>query len=285
MKNELQVFTNEQFGKVRVVEIDGEGWLVGKDVVETLGYDLSTNRYGIYISKYVDEEDKLDCNSQSSFGIDYKELGQRGGILINESGLYSLVLNSKLPQAKRFKKWVTSEVLPTLRKTGGYVANDDLFLNTYLPFADETTKLMFKTTLETVRKQNELIKSQQVIIESQVKEIEHKEDMIIDLTKGIDIAEKRQRITQIVRYRAKGNYQERYNLLYREFNAKFHVDVQRRLKNGKENGTIKKSVNVMEYICSEKYLNMTNELYDLCVVVFEADFIELLEEWKDTINK
>ena len=57
------------------------------------------------------------------------------------------------------------------------------------------------------------------------------------------------------------------------------------MKNGKENGTIKKSVNVMEYICSEKYLNMTNELYDLCVVVFEADFIELLEEWKDTINK
>ena len=285
MKNELQVFTNEEFGNVRVVTINGDGWLVGKEVVETLGYDLSTNRYGIYISKYVDEEDKLDCNSQSSFGIDYKELGQRGGILINESGLYSLVLNSKLPQAKRFKKWVTSEVLPTLRKTGGYVANDDLFLNTYLPFADETTKLMFKTTLETVRKQNELIKSQQVIIESQVKEIEHKEDMIIDLTKGIDIAEKRQRITQIVRYRAKGNYQERYNLLYREFNAKFHVDVQRRLKNGKENGTIKKSVNVMEYICSEKYLNMTNELYDLCVVVFEADFIELLEEWKDTINK
>lgn len=135
-----------------------------------------------------------------------------------------------------------------------------------------------KPLLETIDNKNKTIQQQE-------NEIIHKEDMIIDLTKGIDIAEKRQRITQIVRYRAKGNYQERYNLLYREFNAKYHIDVQRRLKNGKENGAIKKSVNLMEYICSDKYLNMTNELYDLCIKIFESDFIELLEEWKDTINK
>lgn len=124
--NELQVFNNEEFGKVRVVEVNGEGWLVGKDIIEALGYDLKTNRYGLYISKYVDEEDKLDCNSQSSFGINYKELGQRGGILINESGLYSLVLESQLPQAKKFRRWVTSEVLPSIRKHGAYMTEDTI---------------------------------------------------------------------------------------------------------------------------------------------------------------
>ena len=296
MENKLTVFTNEQFGKVRGINFEGESWLVGKDVVEALGYN---KKYYDVIKQHCDEDDYIlyDSKTQPQNGAEfnYKELGQRGGYLINESGMYALVFGSELPDAKKFKKWVTSEVLPQIRKTGGMVVEgrEEEFINNYFPsFSEEVKKAMtldlyhrnqeYKKQLET---QNKLIKFQQETIEVQVKEIEHKEDTIIDLTKGINIAEKRQRITQIVRYRAKGNYQERYNLLYREFNAKFHVDVQRRLKNGKENGTIKKSVNVMEYICSEKYLNMTNELYDLCVVVFEADFIELLEEWKDTINK
>ncbi|EJR56555.1 hypothetical protein IIM_00487 [Bacillus cereus VD107] len=83
--------------------------------------------------------------------------GSQEFAVINESGLYSLVLKSRKPQAKSFKKWITSEVLPTIRKTGGYVNNDDLFVNTYLAHADEMTKTLFKSTLETVRKQNEKI--------------------------------------------------------------------------------------------------------------------------------
>lgn len=72
-------------------------------------------------------------------------------------GLYSLILRSRKPEAKAFKRWVTHEVLPTIRKTGGYVADDDMFIETYLPFADDQTKLLFSATLETVRKQNDLI--------------------------------------------------------------------------------------------------------------------------------
>ena len=107
--NGLQIFSNEEFGEIRTVTINGEPWFVGKDVAESLGY-ADPNKA---IAMHVDEEDKLNDKTASS-------LGQRGGWLINESGLYSLILSSKLKSAKRFKHWVTSEVLPSIRKTGQY---------------------------------------------------------------------------------------------------------------------------------------------------------------------
>lgn len=116
------------------------------------------------------------------------------------------------------------------------------------------------------------------------RDLEHTEDVVLSLTSNISLMEKRQRITQIVRYGSK-KYAERYTLLYEEFSKKFHVDVRRRLANAKERGDIKKSVNMMEYICSEKYLNKTNELYDLACKLFEGDFIQLLDEWRDTVSK
>lgn len=93
--------------------IDGEPWFVGKDVAAILGYANPNEA----IQDHVDGEDKLNSKTLLSFALD---LGQRGGWLINEPGLYSLILSSKLPDAKRFKRWVTSEVLPALRKTGTY---------------------------------------------------------------------------------------------------------------------------------------------------------------------
>ena len=112
--NELQIFQNSEFGQVRTIEIDGEPWLVGKDVAVALGY-ADTNKA---IAMHVDDEDKLNDKTALS-------LGQRGGWLINESGLYALVLSSKLPGAKRFRRWVTSEVLPSIRRTGGYALPRD----------------------------------------------------------------------------------------------------------------------------------------------------------------
>lgn len=113
--NELKIFENPAFGKVRVVEQGGEPWFVGKDVAEILGYsDLNKA-----VAMHVDDDDKkLNDKTSPSFG-------QRGTTLINESGLYSLVLSSKLPDAKKFKRWVTSEVLPAIRKTGGYIAGSE----------------------------------------------------------------------------------------------------------------------------------------------------------------
>ena len=106
---ELQIFQNAEFGSVRSTMINGESFFVGKDVAEILGY-ADPNKA---IAMHVDEEDKLNDKTASS-------LGQRGGWLINESGLYSLILSSKLPAAKRFKRWVTSEVLPAIRRHGLY---------------------------------------------------------------------------------------------------------------------------------------------------------------------
>lgn len=109
MANEIKVFSNEEFGKVRVLNIDNEPWFVGRDVAEVLGYSNTRDA----ISKHVDEEDKgvAKCDTPS---------GAQQMTIINESGMYSLILSSKLPNAKKFKRWVTSEVLPAIRKTGSY---------------------------------------------------------------------------------------------------------------------------------------------------------------------
>ena len=107
--NELQVFNNAIFGDVRIILQDNEPWFVAKDVTNILGYQNSSKA----IIDHVDIDDKLNNETLSS-------LGQRGGWLINESGLYSLILSSKLPNAKQFKRWVTGEVLPSLRKYGTY---------------------------------------------------------------------------------------------------------------------------------------------------------------------
>lgn len=108
----VQVFNNEEFGKVRTLEIDGMVYFVGKDVAEVLGYAKARNA----IANHVDDEDKKDAPIQGDLG------GTQMMTIINESGLYSLILSSKLPRAKEFKRWVTSEVLPTIRKHGSYVA-------------------------------------------------------------------------------------------------------------------------------------------------------------------
>ena len=109
MENNIQIFENNEFGKVRTVVINDEPWFVGKDVTSILGYTNASKA----LTDHVDSEDKLNNESLSS-------LGQRGGWLINESGLYGLIISSKLPSAKKFKRWVTSEVLPAIRKTGSY---------------------------------------------------------------------------------------------------------------------------------------------------------------------
>ncbi len=113
MANELQVFENPEFGQVRTVTIDGEPWFVGKDVAVALGYVDTKNA----LKSHVDSEDKQLIQR---WQITTLEIPNRGLTIINESGLYSLILSSKLPSAKKFKRWVTSEILPAVRKTGCY---------------------------------------------------------------------------------------------------------------------------------------------------------------------
>ena len=115
------VFDNADFGEVRTVVIDGEPWFVGKDVAQCLGYTNPSKA----LADHVDDDDKLNNKTLSS-------LGQRGGWLINESGMYALIFGSKLEKAREFKRWVTSEVLPTLRKTGHYEVAEDQSVNQLL---------------------------------------------------------------------------------------------------------------------------------------------------------
>lgn len=108
--NELMIFNNPEFGNIRTMERDGAPWFVGKDVAEALGYSNSRDA----VSTHVDGEDKAT--------VAFHDGSQnRNMVVINESGLYALVLGSKLPTAKKFKRWVTSEVIPSIRKHGGYI--------------------------------------------------------------------------------------------------------------------------------------------------------------------
>lgn len=111
--NDLQIFSNPEFGQVRTVEIDGQPWLVGKDVAVALGYKNTKDA----IDRHVDDEDKR----QNDGVVIHDSIGrEQHPVIINESGLYSLILSSKMPKAKAFKHWVTGEVLPAIRRDGVY---------------------------------------------------------------------------------------------------------------------------------------------------------------------
>lgn len=113
--SELKIFENPAFGQVRIVEREGEPWFVGKDVAQTLGYSNTKDA----LARHVDDEDKR----QEDGVVILDPMGrEQHPTIINESGLYSLVLSSKLPTAKAFKRWITSEVIPSIRKNGGYIA-------------------------------------------------------------------------------------------------------------------------------------------------------------------
>lgn len=134
--NELKIFENPEFGEVRTIERDGEPWFVGKDVAITLGYKDTVNA----LKSHVDTEDKGGWRITTPYGI--QEM-----TIINESGLYSLVLSSKLPTAKTFKRWITSEVIPSIRKHGAYITPDTL----EQMIADPDTTIRLLTTLKEER--------------------------------------------------------------------------------------------------------------------------------------
>lgn len=257
IQNGIEVFENPIFGQIRMVMVDDEPMFCLIDVCRALEIKNATD-----VAKRLDEDELTRLN-----------LGGRAGEsnFITESGLYAVILRSDKPNAKKFRKWVTSEVLPTIRKTGGYVNNDELFISTYLPYADENTKLIFSQTLKTVREQNETIKRQK-------KEIIHKEDVIIGLVDDIDLATKRQRITQIVRFGADGKYQERYSLLYGEFERKYHCNLKSRM----EGCALKPKVrNKMDYI--DREMGMIPQLYEIACKLFENDVEKLKSEWESVV--
>lgn len=155
MENVIQTFVNEEFGAVRTLMKDGQPWFVANDVANALGYSKPRNA----VATHVDEDDALKQGVIDSLGRTQQMT------FINESGFYSLVLASRLPNAKKFKRWVTAEILPTIRKTGGYVGNEDMFVESYLPFADDAVKNLFRLNLITIRQLNEKIKKDEPLVQ------------------------------------------------------------------------------------------------------------------------
>lgn len=146
MKNEIKIFESPEFGRIRTVNDEkGEPWFIGKDVATLLGYSNTRDA----LRKHVDEDDKTTVAIRDT-GSNYQSMT----VIVNESGLYSLILQSKLPRAREFKRWVTSEVLPQIRKTGGYIPldNED----------DEKTILAkaLKILNRTLQQKDELIEAQ-----------------------------------------------------------------------------------------------------------------------------
>lgn len=155
--NGIQIFKNAEFGSVRTADINGVPYFVGKDVAEILGY--SNTRKALL--DHVDEEDKTDgVTIRDSIGR------EQAPVLINESGLYSLILSSKMPNARRFKRWVTSEILPTIRKHGVY-ATDELIANPDLAIAAFTA-------LKEEREKNRLLEQTTAVQKQQIAEMKPK---------------------------------------------------------------------------------------------------------------
>ena len=147
--NNLMVFEGHN---VEVFEWEGKVLFNPKHVAECL--DIKNVNDNI---RKMNEKQVIKLTNSDVGSTDFRKLNNRGENFLTESGVYKLIFKSHKEEAEKFQDWVTDEVLPTIRKTGGYVNNDELFINTYLPFADDTTKSLFKGTLETVRKQNEVI--------------------------------------------------------------------------------------------------------------------------------
>lgn len=153
MENKLKIFESEEFGKIRIVMIDNAPWFVLIDICKIL--QISNSRM---VASRLDENELMSVKLTSG--------GQRRNMtIINESGFYAVILRSDKPHAKAFRCWITSKVLPTIRRTGGFVANEDMFIETYLPFLDEPYRNLFRLQMIAINQLNERIKQDQPLVE------------------------------------------------------------------------------------------------------------------------
>lgn len=260
MNNNLMMFEGND---VEVFELNGHVLFNPKHVAKVLGIkNVNDNLRKMNKSQVVKVKNSEVGNA------DIRKLNNAGENFLTESGVYKLIFTSRKPEAEKFSDWVTDEVLPAIRKTGGYVNDDETFISTYLPFADEQTKLLFSTTLTTVRKQNE-------VIEAQKNEINHKQEVINGLTDDIDVYKKKDVINRICRRRS-GNYANRYKELYKCFKENFHVDLEARCE-----GYNLKQVKQKDKLSVIKYAELfgyIDDLYSCYTKLFEAEIDEVLDQ-------
>lgn len=262
---EVTVFKNlvhPEFGELRTVEIDGEPWFVGKDVAEALGYNNTSKA----IITHVADEDKIIKmlpNSQNG-----KTVGKT--YIINESGLYSLILSSKLPSAKEFKHWVTSEVLPSIRKNGAYIRNQE----NMTPAEIVARGLIAAQNIINEKEKEIAILNGRCGLLTQA--VDDKQDVINAISRNVPAPTKRMMLNRVMRRRSPELAQSRWSYLYARFDEIYHKNVKIRMKNYNAEPGHRKCYSILDFI--EKVLNMLDELYDLAVKLFESDFTQLMQE-------
>ena len=258
--NNLQIFNSEEFGQVEVIVINGEPFIELYSVGQALGYvkiDIKNGKE--YKRIRVDRIDTIVENTE------IEPFAHGGRKYLSEVMLYDFMLESKTSKCKSFKKWITHVVLPTINKTGGYIANEENFIDTYLPFADEPTKLLFKSTLAVITNQNGIISKQK-------SDIDYKSGVIQGLTEDIPLASKRQILNRVVMKCS--NFNDRWKELYFNFEQKYHLKINARMES--YNKTHKSKLrSKLEYI---EEIGMIDELYSIACKLYESEVNILVQE-------
>lgn len=283
----IEIFENQEFGEIRIITINDEPWFVGKDVC--LAFKDTNYRRSL---GNIDECDK-GVSQIATPG------GKQNMTIINESGLYSLLfqmqpqkakgvsqndtlIQERVEQLRKFKHWVTSEVLPSVRKHGAYMTNEVIERT----LTDPDYLIQLATILKEERQARQLaeqkVEEQKEIISKQRDEIEYKEDVIIGLVDEIDVADKRQILNRVVKHN-NASYKDRWAVLYREFDNKYHINTKKRFENynAKEENKPKMK-NRLEYI--DKVMNKIPELYEIATKLYENDVAELVKEMYGIAN-
>ena len=255
--NELEIFKNEEFGEIRTIQINNEPYFCMVDICRALELGnvsqalIRLNKDGVISNEVIDS---LGRKQKANF--------------VNESNMYKLIFQSRKKSSEKFSDWVTNEVLPTIRKTGGYVNNEELFVNTYFPFADQQTKSMLWQTLYTVRTQNEMLKKKN-------EELAYKQEIINGFC-DIDVYTKRTVICRICKRNANNNFANRWSELYNCFRETCHIDLPIR-RDSYNIGKSKKEQcsSIIDY--AEKFGHIDN-LYKCCASLYESETNEVLQQ-------
>ncbi len=257
--NNLMVFEGKE---VEVFEFEGKILFNPKHVAECL--DIKNVNENL---RNMNEKQVIKLTNSKINSTDFRKLHNTGENFLTESGIYKLIFKSRKEEAERFQDWVADEVLPNIRKHGGYLTNSKI----EEILSNPDTIIRLATDLKEERAKRKQLEE----------EVVHKEDVIIGLVEDISLAEKRQRINQIVKYKVDtSNFSKRWNLLYSEFEKKYHLDLKRRINNCDIKPKIK---NKIDYI--EREMNMIPQLYEIACKLFENDVEELKNEWISVIEE
>lgn len=268
--NPFHLFNNPEFGDLRCIEKDGEPWFVGKDAAAALGYADTAKA----IRAHVDAEDKQIIKVDEIATLDVKS--NFGMTIINESGLYSLIFGSKLEKAKRFKHWVTSEVLPALRKTGSYTISQDQNGQSKPMSREYLLATAFLESQKVIEENTREIARLSVKCNNLNDQVSQDQEVIDAMTKDITPAEKRAVLNRLMTYKHGAVAGSRWSILYREFEEKYHFNLDIRMRNYNKNPDNKKCKSKVDYV--DRVLGMLDELYALAVKLFRSDYDALIEQ-------